>query len=67
MKGFGKYIYLNPITSKKPLRNYYIGEFHTNNRNGFGIHYYSDMSTYIGYWKDGIKVGKSIFIDSQGY
>ena len=67
MEGYGRYIYLSELSYKKPLRNYYIGEFKNNNRNGFGIHYYSDLSCYIGFWENGIKTGKSIFIDSLGY
>jgi hypothetical protein len=61
MHGFGRYYYFTEITGKKPLRNFYVGEFRDNNRNGFGLHYYSDLSVYIGEWINGIKTGYSFF------
>ena len=44
-----------------------MGEFVNNNREGFGIHYYSDSSCYLGFWKNGQKSGKAIFIDNNGF
>ena len=60
-------MYQSSFSIKKQLLNYYIGEFRDNNRDGFGIHCYSDGSIYIGYWENGLKEGKSFFIDNLGH
>ena len=67
MSGFGTYLYLSELKGKKNLRNFYIGNFKNNNRDGFGVHFYSDSSVYIGYWKEGIKNGRSLYFDNSNY
>jgi hypothetical protein len=67
IEGFGQYVYYSGFSIKKQLLNYYLGEFVNNNREGFGIHYYSDGSIYIGYWLNGLKEGKAYFIDNLGH
>ena len=41
LSGFGTYIYISEVNGMK-MRNYYIGHFKENNRDGFGLHFYSD-------------------------
>ena len=67
MHGTGYYIYMSELGIKKNIRNFYIGGFKDNNRQGFGLHFYSDGSCYIGHWNNGVKDGKSLYIDDLGY
>lgn len=67
LSGFGFYVYLSELNKKKNLRNFYVGEFEGNNREGFGVHFYSDSSVYIGHWKKGLKNDKILFLDNMGY
>lgn len=67
MHGIGYYIYMSELGIKKNIRNFYIGGFEGNNRQGFGLHFYSDGSCYVGNWSNGVKDGKALYVDDLGY
>ena len=66
LEGFGIYIYQNNFSANKYLRNHYRGFFKNGQRDGLGVHFYSDGSVYLGEWKNNNKHGIAIFLDSFG-
>ena len=59
-------IWLEPKSKNKVLRNRYSGEFKDGQREGLGIFYYANGSTYEGQWKNNCKHGYAMYIDEDG-
>lgn len=53
--GYGRYIF--PSSTQQKLKEFFIGEFSENLKNGFGIHFYSDSSLLMGNWVNDKKEG----------
>jgi hypothetical protein len=66
LEGFGVYIYQNAFSENKLIRNHYRGLFKFGEREGLGVHFYSDGSFYIGNWKRNAKHGEAVFVDNFG-
>lgn len=76
--GFGRHIWfeqqemLEPDNTPKPFvvrreySNRYEGMFRNGMKNGLGIFFYSDGSTYQGEWQDDLKHGFAYFTDYMG-
>ncbi len=52
--------------SKKTLRNRYEGQIVNKFREGFGSFYYSNLSVFVGLWKNNCKNGLGYFISEHG-
>ena len=67
IEGFGIYNYKNQQDTIRFMNNIYIGFFSDNNKNGMGVHLFSDGSSIIGKWEEGIKNGTFLYRDRLGH
>lgn len=61
--GFGVYIYKDVIDSVRIINNLYAGPFTLGEKNGIGLHLFSDGSLLAGKWNAGFKEDKFIYRD----